>query len=105
MYFNNFACENKMFEWNLLKSKLGRSHYIENLSEAVALDKSTARKSSVGQNMKMAPVVKSCTVSVAISWIRSLITSRRVCIGAYGARRFPQGTLLGPVFFLVYISA
>lgn len=50
----------------------------------------------VGGNKKMVLVVKSCTVSVAISWIRSLITSRRL----YRARAsIPQGTLLGPVFF------
>lgn len=47
----------------------------------------------------MVLVVKSCTVSVAICWIRSLITSRRVCIGAAARASVPQGMLLRPVFF------
>lgn len=47
----------------------------------------------------MVLVVKSCTVSVAISWIRSLITVVVSVSGRAKRAGVPQGTLLGPVFF------
>ena len=47
----------------------------------------------------MVLVVKSCTVSVAISWIRSLITAVVSVSGQAERAGVPQGTLLGPVFF------